>query len=127
METAVLVAQIAALAYLAMGIGFLSGKVSYEKMIKSFEDSPGLSMCLGIFSLIIGMLILESHSTWDKDWTVLVTIIGWGATIKGILFLACPQFMFKFKSCPLCKRTKLMGVVVILLGLLLGYFGFVVG
>lgn len=125
MGVAVLVAKIAALGYLAMGIGFLSGKVSYDKMIKSIEDSPGLSMCFGLFSLIIGMLILESHNTWNKDWTVLVTIIGWGATIKGILFLACPQFMFKFKSCPICKCNKMMGVIVIILGLVLGYFGFI--
>lgn len=124
MATAVLVAKIAALGYLSMGVAFLFGKVNYEKIIDSIEKSPGLSMTLGIFSIIIGMLILEQHNIWVKDWNVLVTIIGWGATIKGVLFLACPQIMFKFKSLAICKSNKTMGVIVIALGLVFGYFGF---
>ncbi len=123
MEVPVLVAQIAGLAYLSMGVGFLFGGVTYKSIADSFEKSPGLTIMTGMMSIIIGMLILASHNAWVKDWTVLVTIIGWGAVIKGCVFLAFPQLMTCCKKA--CKCDKGMGVLVLLIGLVLGYYGFV--
>lgn len=122
MEVAVLVAKIAALSYVSVGLGLVLGKVKYPKIVESFEKSQGLALFIGMFSIIIGMLIIEHHNVWGKDWTVLVTIIGWGAVIKGVLFLACPQMMYVFKS---IKCSKGIGGLVIAIGLLFGYFGFV--
>ena len=124
MELSILVAKILALYYLAAGVGVLSGKVKADKMIKSFEDSPGLTLISGFFMIIIGALLVEYHNIWVKAWTVLVTIIGWVALIKGVLFIAYPQLLLSFKG--MYKNTKpWWGVIGIALGLLFGYFGFV--
>ena len=78
MELSILVAKILALFYIAYGIGIFSGKVNIGKMMKSLEDSQGLSLVLGMILLILGALLVNAHNIWVKDWTVLITIIAWG-------------------------------------------------
>jgi hypothetical protein len=123
MELSILVAKILALYYLAIGVGVLSGKVNVSKVIKSFEDSPGLTLISGFLMIITGALLVNAHNLWVKDWTVLITIVAWAILIKGILFTAAPQMLLSFKG--LYKNMKpSWGVLVIAIGLLFGYFGF---
>lgn len=124
MELSILVAKILALFYIAYGIGIFSGKINISKMIKSLEDSQGLSLVLGLLLLIPGALLVNAHNIWVKDWTVLITIIAWAALIKGFLFIAAPQALLSLKG--IYKNIKpSWGLGVIALGLLFGYFGFV--
>ena len=122
MELSILVAKIMALAYISVGIGMLSGKLTYNKIIGGFEKSPGLTYLAGIFTLIIGVLLVEYHNIWVKNWTVLITIIGWVALIKGVMLVAFPQFISYFKNW--YKNTRAWSIFIIALGLLFGYFGF---
>ncbi len=124
MELSILVAKILALFYIAYGIGIFSGKVNIGKMMKSLEDSQGLSLVLGMLLLILGALLVNAHNIWVKDWTVLITIIAWAALIKGFLFITAPQALLSLKG--IYKNVKpSWGLGVIALGLLFGYFGFV--
>lgn len=123
MELSILVAKILALYYLALGVGVLSGKLNVGRMIKSFEDSPGLTLMTGFILIIIGTLLFQYHNIWGGGWNVLITIIGWLTMIKGVLLIAFPRVLFSFKG--LYKNTKVLWVVPIALGLLFGYFGFV--
>ena len=68
------------------------------------------------------MLLIEYHNIWVKDWTVVITIIGWFATLKGVLLLANPKFMLGFKN--YYKDNKSWGIFVIVIGLFFAYYGF---
>jgi len=94
-------------------------------MLKNFQDSPGLTFVSGFFMIIVGALLVQYHNLWVQDWTILVTIIGWALLIKGTIFLAIPK-PFLAMSSRFSKDSKWIGVVVIAVSLLLGYFGFVV-
>ena len=61
---------------------------------------------------------------WAKDWTVLITIIGWVSLLKGIILIAFPQSISSFKG--IYKNTRLWGIFMIAIGLLFGYFGFII-
>ena len=122
MELSILVAKIAALTYLSAGIAALSGKMDYKKIVDSFNASPALTYVTGLFALIIGMILVENHNIWVKDWPVLITIIGWASTIKGVMLIAFPDVMDSFK--PVFKNTTGVGIFLLALGLLFGYFGF---
>jgi predicted MFS family arabinose efflux permease len=122
-ELTILVARIAAVAYLAFGVAAFRGNFDVKKLMDSFEKSPGLSIFTGMFTLIMGMLLVHSHNIWVQDWPVLVTIIGWAATIKGVLFIAAPEVLKSFV--PMFKKTQGVGLFVIGIGLVFGYFGFV--
>ena len=122
MELSIFVAQIMSLAYLSVGIAALRGKFDFHKMVQDFAKSPGLVYLAGIVTLIIGMLLIKNHNFWVKDWTVIITILGWAATVKGVLLIAFPEFMNLFKN--MFKSSKSLGFFVLIFGLMFGYFGF---
>ena len=118
----IFVAKVAAIMYLTFSAAILLKTVNLEKLVEDFENSPALIYISGFFSLLVGMILIEFHNFWIKDWTVLVTIIGWAATIKGIMLIAFPKFVFKLK--PLYKNPTPRLVLVLVLGLFFGYQGF---
>lgn len=79
----------------------------------------------GIMAVVVGMLIVSYHNVWEVSWTLIVTLIGWLALIKGALLLIIPEAFINLAS-PLFKSKFLptIGVSTIILGLVLGYFGF---
>ena len=124
MELSVLAAKILALTYISAGIAALSGKINFSKMVEDFEKSQGLTFVSGFMTLIIGMLLVQYHNIWVKDWIVLITIIGWISLLKGIMLIVFPQFMSYFKGW--YKNTRIWGVFMIAMGILFGYFGFII-
>ena len=40
-----------------------------------------------LFTLVIGLLLLEYHHSWTNDWTVAITIIAWVLVITAVLRL----------------------------------------
>ena len=122
MDLTTFVFQVAAITYLSAGIGALRGKMNFETTVKEFEKSPGLSYVTGFFTLLVGMLLVANHNIWVKDWSVIVTIFGWAAVIKGILFMAFPESLGWFRGW--FKNTQSWGVLLVILGLIFSYLGF---
>ena len=125
MEYSIFIAKIIAVIYLSFGIGLLFSGNYYQKVfIKLLNDATYLIFG-GIMAIIIGFLIIKNHNIWTKNWTVLITIIGWAALIKGVLLLAFPSFTKFFR--PLFNNgnlTKISAPLVIIFGLIFAYFGF---
>ncbi len=122
MPLSILIAKILALTYISAGIGALSGQITFAKMVEDFEKSQALTFMSGFITLVLGALVVQYHNIWVKDWTVLVTVVGWMTLFKGIRLMAFPQSMSFFKSW--YKNTKAWGFLMIALGILFGYFGF---
>jgi hypothetical protein len=123
MELSILAAKIICLIFVLTGIGGLSGKIDFNKMVGDFEKSVGLTFIAGIYTLVIGALLVNYHNIWAKDWTVLVTIIGWIALVKGCLLIIHPQFIRIGKG--VYRNAQLLGAVMLILGAIFGYFGFI--
>lgn len=124
MELSQFVAKIIAIVFISASIAALSGNVSFKKLMENFEKSYGLTFMTGFMTIICGMILIEFHNTWTKDWTVLITIIGWTSVLKGITLIAFPQIIPAFKG--FYKNTQVLGVVMMGIGILFGYFGFVI-
>lgn len=123
MELSILVAKIAALIYLSAGVGALTTKIDYGKVYDDFAKSKGLTYLAGFMALILGMILVQYHNIWVKDWTVLVTILGWLSVIKGVMLIAFPDSMLKFK--PVFKNSQFFAFLALALGAIFGYFGFI--
>jgi hypothetical protein len=93
-------------------------------MAESFERSQGLTFTSGFFTLVFGMVLVTFHNLWVKNWIVLITIVGWMALLKGIMLIMFPKAISHFKG--MYKNIKVWGIIMLVLGLLFGYFGFVV-
>ncbi|MCF7877690.1 MAG: hypothetical protein K9L95_06260 [Candidatus Omnitrophica bacterium] len=124
MELSILVARILALIYLSAGISVFCGRITLTKIIEDFKNSPGLTYISGFLALALGMILVTYHNIWVKNWTVLITIVAWMSLLKGVMLIVFPQCISCFKNA--YKNNRLWGVVMVALGVLFGYFGFLV-
>ncbi|MBN2096303.1 hypothetical protein JW752_02775 [Candidatus Peregrinibacteria bacterium] len=124
MELSLFIAKIAAVIYLASGAALINNNLNLQEAYKSLKESQLHSTYLGIFVLVLGTLIVSYHNLWVKDWTVLITIIGWVLLAEGICYILCPKALLSlFKKLPQSQLG--WGIVTLLVGLFFGYFGFV--
>ena len=128
MELSILIAKITSIIYLAVTLGALCSADHYRKVLDDMFDNAALTYMMGFSAVIAGFLIVNYHNIWRANWTVLVTLLGWLALIKGVLIIAFSRFMQSLSNLILKGRGfKIFPYAAILVGLLFGYFGFVLG
>jgi hypothetical protein len=112
--------------YLSAALGAVFSKDLYRRVLDDTFKNAALAYFMGFTAVIIGLLIVNYHNTWAWNWTVLVTILGWLALVKGILIIAFPRFVESYSKLILAGRgLQLFPYVAVFIGLLFGYFGFV--
>ena len=122
MDLSVLVARIFSGIFTAVGIAVIIGRLDFSELAEDFRESPALTFVAGSLGVITGIVLVGYHNLWVGNWTILVTIIGWGMLIGGISVMIFPQslgFMGK-----IYRHSPLWGVMLLILGLFFGYFGF---
>jgi hypothetical protein len=124
MNTSLFIAQLFGFLYTVVGIGIFLNQKYYQKLCDEMLKSPLFLYIGGAIDLSIGFVIVTFHNYWVSDWRVLITLIGWIALGKGVLLLIWPQSLLNYAKWWM-KRMQLVGTVSLLLGLILGYFGFV--
>ncbi|MFH1375208.1 MAG: hypothetical protein ABIH35_00895 [Patescibacteria group bacterium] len=124
MTSSVFLARLFAIVYLTFSVGFFLNADYYKKTFGRMLDDFGAMYLGGFMALVAGFAIVSYHNIWENNWTVLVTIVGWIALIKGILLLVSPKSFAFFK--PLFKADNLAKFIIfpIILGLVFAYFGF---
>jgi len=118
--------QVFSLGYIAIGIGILLNPDFYRKLYEDFIENTSTLYIGGVMGLVIGYLIVSFHNTWTRDWSVIITIIGWVALMKGILILIQPQIIITLTKAILKKESilKIEAIVIIIIGLALSFLGF---
>ena len=125
MELTMLVAKILAIYLLSVGVGMFNGSINIKKMMDSFEKSQGLLLVAGFICIILGFLIVDNHNIWVKDWTVIVTIAGWGALVKGVLLITFPETLMSMGKSVYKNNSQAVSFIALALGAVLAYYSFV--
>ncbi len=126
MNLSKLIAKIASVLYLAASIGAFFGTDYYRKLADDLFSNAGLVYMTGFITAIIGFLIVSFHNIWTKNWTVLITVLGWLALAKGISLIAFPEFVHTLSDRIFTDwGFKIFPYTALCLGLLFAYFGFV--
>jgi hypothetical protein len=125
MQLSKLIAKIASVTYLSASAGAFFGADYYRKIADDFFSNAGLTYVAGFITVVIGFLIVNYHNRWTKNWTILITILGWLALLKGILLIAFPQFVHTLSERMFTDAgSKIFPYAALCLGLLFAYFGF---
>ena len=125
MNLTMILAKIYGIVFIAVGLGMLINAKYYRKNIDDFMKSPGLMYLGGAIALVVGFLIVTYHNLWVKDWRVLITLFGWIGLIKGVMFLVFPKKAMELSSSMLKQKNfTTWGAITLILGLIVGYFGF---
>ena len=129
MEISVFIAKIFGLLYLVVGVGLMINRQTFKQIMEDFCKNTVLVFYGGILALVIGVVIVLTHNIWVANWTVIITIIGWAALIKGVWLIVFPNSVHKFMQV-YQKNEKLLAVhpiVALVFGIVLTYFGFFAG
>jgi hypothetical protein len=127
MENSIFIARLLAVVYISVALGMLLSPGYYKKVFTEMMKGGSLAFFGGIMAIVVGFLLVTFHNEWETSWVVLITIIGWGALLKGIFLLAVPeQFLGLFKGWYKTNKSfTIEGVGLLIFALVLGYYGFV--
>lgn len=96
--------------------------------VTAYSQSPSMMIFLGMVVVVAGLAMILAHNIWcGGALPVVVTLVGWLALIKGLLFLflpadAYPGIILCWLRHPLLFYVSL--VLILLIGIYLIYGGF---
>ena len=79
-------------AFLLIG---LSHALQPERWVAFFRVVKGTGVAgfiVAMFTLPVSLPLLVLHNKWVWDWSLFLTVAGWGMTIKSSLYALWPQF-----------------------------------
>ena len=120
--------QILGLAYLTIGLGMLASPRFYEEMLNKMIDNEAVLFVTGLLVLVIGYFLVAYHNIWTSGWTIIITIFGWLALLKGLMMVVIPEKSIKLYNLIKISEGQLSiyGVIVFVLGIIFTYLGYFV-
>ena len=119
MDYSIIIARILGVYLLIMFTGLLLRRdVMQANLGRMLKDRACLSMG-GIFTLILGLILVVTHNHWAWDRWVVITIVSWWILIKGVLLFWAPECVDKMAKVFKNHRYYLIALAI---GLLLGAY-----
>jgi uncharacterized protein YjeT (DUF2065 family) len=118
--------QIMGLVYLAIGAGMLISPGFYSIMIKKMIENEAVLFVTGLLVAVIGLILVSYHNIWNGGWTIVITIFGWLALLKGLMLVVIPERSVKlYNTIKISdQQLKIYGIIVVVLGAVLAYLGY---
>ena len=124
MDTSRFLAKVIGLYFMILGLLLVVRRSALADVFQGFAESPPLVFFAGVFSLVIGLLLVVSHNRWTADWTVLITLLGWLMVLGGLVRLFLPSTVMQLGLAMGSGAGVLVyGIVLIAIGGFLGYKG----
>ena len=120
--------QILGLTYLAIGFGMLTSPRFYNEMLNKMINNEAVLFVTGLLVFVIGYFLVAYHNIWTSGWTIIITIFGWLALLKGLMMIVIPEKSIKlYNSIKVSKgQLSIYGVIVFVLGIIFTYLGYFV-
>lgn len=62
-----------------------------QSVISELSRQKGLIIIVGMFTVILGLLMVVSHNVWAFGWALIVTLFSWIVLISGLIRLFFPE------------------------------------
>jgi len=96
MQSAIGLASIFGPLLMILGVWMLFYHDHMVKVCASVKNTPGLVYVLAVIGLLIGLTTVNNYNMWVMDLSVLVTLFGWVALIRGLMWLFVPHVIMKW-------------------------------
>lgn len=126
MERSRFIAKLIGPICIAGGTGMLFNTAVFRPMFERGLHDHLLIYVAGLLALTSGLAILALHNTWQCNWTVMITLFGWVATIGGIMRMVAPQLIERIGERIITYPNFFIidGWIALLFGVLLSYFAY---
>ena len=81
--------------FLIFGISLAINAPYWLEVIGSLKNNKASMISLGFWALSYGLLVVLTHNEWEWSPSVIITIFGWSALIKYIIYFVWPNLMWK--------------------------------
>lgn len=124
MENAVAIAAVAGPVYLLLGLSMLFYAKPWQKLMEQWEQNHLSLFTLMFVSFILGVFIVRSYNVWEWNLWLLVTLTGWCAVVKSVIYFLLPGSTVKalIKVGTNINLIYLGGLVGVVVGAALGYY-----
>lgn len=111
--------------FFAMGVGMLTNPKFINDIVKDFEGSTTNVFYGGLACLAIGFPLVTFHNVWNWNTSLIITLIGWLALVKGLMLVMFPAFTMRMYKGVLVKENKsYISYGVLAFGIILLYLGY---
>ncbi len=74
-----------------VAVGIIANRQATLGAVTALLADPALAWITGVFTLLLGLAIVLTHNRWSGGAAaVIVTLYGWVAVLKGLLFIWLP-------------------------------------
>jgi hypothetical protein len=74
----------------ALGAATLVNLGRLPSLVEQVAREPALIMVSGTLLFVAGLAIVRAHHHWRRDWSMLVTLLGWLALLGGLARILVP-------------------------------------
>jgi threonine/homoserine/homoserine lactone efflux protein len=125
METSIFLAKVIGLVSVISTVAILLRYKQSLALEQAAARIPGMTYLSGFVFLLLGVLLVVSHSVWVWDWPIVITIIGWLVLLKGMGRIFFPDAVGRMIERKQKNQKFILGeVAVFLVGLYLLYYSF---
>ena len=98
MDLSIFLAKVIGLYFIIAAVMYMIKRKDFNRIIDGFNNT-GLLYVTGLFTMILGLIMVIGHNIWENSWRVIITLIGWLVFLKGLAFLFLPRkMMLKFSK-----------------------------
>jgi hypothetical protein len=73
-------------------LGMVANRQTTVDALNAIFADSALMWVTGVFTMLVGLMIVVAHNRWSgSPATIIVTLYGWIATIKGLTFVWLPM------------------------------------
>jgi len=125
MDITVFLAQIWGPVIIAVGIGVYTSRSYYLKIYHELENEAFAVLIFGMVALAAGIVHIQVHNLWDTLPQIVVSLLGWGLLLKGIVCTSFPRIADRAGDWWVStKLIPVAGGFMFFLGAYLSWFGY---
>lgn len=117
--------------WIVCGLSHLLYPAKWAALFLPLKERDTGGFILAGMSLPVGLIVILGHNIWVWDIRVIITLAGWMATLKSVAYLLFPRAhravmrsSERLAGGGLERGFRMIGAILIVLGILTGYDAF---
>lgn len=110
--------------FFIMGLWMYLRGDEIQKIWDSIKANPALFYIGGVLNLLIGLTMLSTYSSWSFGIPLLLTLLGYLITIRGIVSIFAPERVIEMTE-RLLPMQKSISLIPLVIGFLLSLYAFI--
>lgn len=125
MDITTFLAQIWGPILIAIAFGFFFSTKYYIRIYRDLEKESFAVLFFGMVAMAGGIAHILAHNIWGNLSQIIVSLLGWGVLIKGIICVAFPKLADRGGDWALnTKVVPAAGIIALILGAYLSWVGY---